>query len=106
MGHDTFILGRDKQNWHHRKFPLWKTVPIIFINLIKAKQLLAYIKGCEKSHGLTFELTLAKLLGKQITLVINKCSGTFDYDFEKQYATKVIELNSINELKERISHEF
>jgi hypothetical protein len=105
QGHSTFILGRDKQKWQSVKYPLWETVPAILTNLIKSNLLVAYITGCEKSTGLTFELTFAKLFGKKILLVVNKCNGDFKYDREKRHSDNIIEIENINQIKERLAHE-
>ncbi|MBN1162626.1 hypothetical protein JXA34_02685 [Patescibacteria group bacterium] len=103
LGHTTFLLGRDKKNWSSSRFPLWKTIPYIFINLINSELLFAYIVNDEKSYGLSFELALAKLMKKKIIVALT--NKNLSCEFEKRMADQIVELSSFSELKEYLARE-
>ena len=67
-GHQTFILGRDIQNWKG-SLPLWKTFPAIIGNMLKSDAFVAYVTSQVPSRGLEVEKALSSALGKKRLVV-------------------------------------
>ncbi|KKS07260.1 MAG: hypothetical protein UV83_C0016G0001 [candidate division WWE3 bacterium GW2011_GWE2_43_18] len=73
-GHQTFILGRDIQNWQG-SLPLWKTFPAIIGNMLKSDAFVAYITSPVPSKGLEVEKALSAVLGKKRLFVTDSLEG-------------------------------
>ena len=76
-GHQTFILGRDIQNWQG-SLPLWKTFPAIVGNMLKSDAFIAYVTSPVPSKGLEVEKALSGVLGKKRLFVLDGLENTPD----------------------------
>jgi len=78
-----------------------ETIPAICKNLKRSDIILAYITGNEKSPGLTFEMVYSKILNKPLNIIFK---GTnLNCLLEKKLAKNIIEINDIDELKEKLT---
>ena len=102
LGHAAFILGRDIQDWSSTT-PLWKTIPQIVINLFKSHLVFVYIQHDGETVGLPIELTLAKLLNKNIVIAVKK---EYENDKHIKWANTLITFNDLAELKAKIKETF
>ncbi|RJR26519.1 hypothetical protein C4561_05230 [candidate division WWE3 bacterium] len=80
-GHETFVLGRDVQNWHSSPFPMIKTLPPVFTNMLKANILLSVISDNSRSVGLLVENVLAMLFFKKRYYLVKSGVGENLYTF-------------------------
>ena len=94
MGHKTFILGRDKFNWHHHGTPSNSILPTIQ-NMIKTDVFLAVVECESKSNGLTFESLCSKLLRKKMILAVK--NGVTGYPFTK-YTKNIVKFNNYEDI--------
>jgi hypothetical protein len=69
-GHETFVLGRDVQNWQG-SLPLWKTFPAIVGKMLKSDAFVPYITSKVPSRGLEVESILSRILGKKRMFVLD-----------------------------------
>jgi hypothetical protein len=102
MGHSTFILGKDIQNWEAKKKSggLTNISPIVK-NLVKSNLILAYIDSDVQSVGLAFELYTAKMLKKK-TVIAVKSGIRYDNDFK----FPVIYFKNLEELEIKLEKYF
>lgn len=97
MGHKTFILGRDKFNWHHHGSPHNSVYPIIE-NMFKNDVFLAIVECESKSNGLLFESFCSKIFGKKMILALKKgISGKPFIGFTKN----IIEFENYEDIPEK-----
>lgn len=71
-GHETFVLGRDVQNWGNKSLHSIKKISEIIKNLKQADLLLAFVNSDVPSNGLFFEMLIAKLLGKKTMVAVKE----------------------------------
>ena len=103
LGHQTFILGRDIQNWKKSHISQLISLFHIIKNMIKANKIFAFINSDEKSTGLSTELKIAKILGKNVT-ILKKNTVTQNYFEDLRF--KTTEFVNIDDLKERLKSGF
>ncbi|KKT05890.1 MAG: hypothetical protein UV83_C0001G0208 [candidate division WWE3 bacterium GW2011_GWE2_43_18] len=95
-GHETFILGRDVQNWKG-SLPLWKTFPAIVGNMIKSDVFVAYITSPVPSKGLEVEKALSAVLAKKRLFVSEGSEAANNNDLAYVSAGNSVE-NTANEV--------
>jgi hypothetical protein len=72
LGHATFILGRDVQNWNNRVHPIHSKMKRMVAEIKDSECVFAYLNSNVNSFGLLFELHIAKLFGKRIVIASKK----------------------------------
>jgi hypothetical protein len=93
-GYIPFILGRDVHRWNCSSTPVWKTVPLIFWNILKSSKVLVYVDSEVKSFGLATEIACSILLRKKIYLLINK---GLKENLLRSLATQVVEFENLSD---------
>ena len=80
-GHTTFVLGRDIQDWHSSPFPMIKTLPHVFKNMLMSDCLISLITDNSSSTGLLVENILATVLLKKRGFLISTTVNRNKYNF-------------------------
>lgn len=100
FGNETFILGRDVQNWNNRAHPIHSKYKKMSKEIRASDGLFVYLNSTVFSPGLIFEIHLAKLLGKKI--VVAAKNGIKAPYFGFLANEKVISFSDVSELKEKL----
>ncbi len=72
LGHETFLLARDVQNWNNKGHSLHSRITIPAKEIRGSDGVFVYLNSNVLSPGLLFEIHWAKLFGKKIILAIKE----------------------------------
>lgn len=98
-GNTTFMLGRDVQNWDNTTHSLSSKIKVMLGEVKSSDEIFAYVTTSDRSSGLMIEFHMAKLLGKKITLAIQK---DVNEKYLRSLATTVIEFETFDELIQKL----
>lgn len=103
LGHQTFIMGRDAQNWTKENNSSIKTIALIFKYLNNYETVLAFIDSKVSSLGMAFEIIYAKLFGKKIIYLFN---NSLTQGISSKLASEVIIYNDMLDLESKLTQRF
>ena len=95
LGHESFILGRDVQNWAKHTSKVSTTLEILR-NIRKYDVLFAYVNSNVHSNGIPVEFAFAKLFGLKVIIARQK---DLKKDLLENFANAVILFSDLNDLK-------
>ena len=100
LGHETFMLARDIQNWNNKGHSLHSRFSIPAKEIRKSDGIFVYINSGVLSLGLLFEIHWAKLLGKKINLAMKE--GIKSYYLHKLANQNVITFSDFADLRNKL----
>jgi len=99
LGHETFILGRDVQNWDNTAHPVHSKMKKMFSEIKKSHCVFVYVTSSVLSLGLLFEIHVAKMLGKKVVVAIKEGKRA---PYMKMLATNCVTFNDFSDLREQL----
>ncbi|MDC0449136.1 hypothetical protein OAL67_00845 [bacterium] len=96
QGHKVFVLGRDVQNWGKTNLHILRKAFTIIKNLVRADRVLAIVTQEVSSKGLLFEMTIARILGKDILVALK--NGVEDKKVQR-FATQTITFQNPKDIR-------
>lgn len=99
FGHETYILGRDAQEWGKVHYPIHHKFMKILKEVRKADGVFFYVHEQAFSRGLLLELHLAKLFGKKTILALKE---GVEAPYIKLLSQKTVVFSTLEDLKQKL----